>query len=34
MQKNADRTFTANSSSRQACGDVPNRLDATDGWTS
>jgi hypothetical protein len=29
---NADGTFTVCFGSRQACGDVPNRLDTTEGW--
>ncbi len=29
---NADGTFTVYFGSRQACGDLPNRLDVSDGW--
>jgi len=29
---NADGTFTVNFGTAQACGDVPNRVDITDGW--
>ena len=29
---NADGTFTVRFGSKQACGDVPNRLDAPEGW--
>ncbi|NTU82577.1 MAG: DUF1254 domain-containing protein [Chloroflexales bacterium] len=29
---NADGTFTVSFGSREQCGDVPNRLDVTDGW--
>jgi hypothetical protein len=29
---NADGTFTVYYGSKEACGDVPNRLDVTDGW--
>jgi hypothetical protein len=29
---NADGTFTAHFGFKEACGDVPNRLDVTEGW--
>jgi hypothetical protein len=29
---NADGTFTVHFGSKEACGDVPNRLDASEGW--
>ena len=29
---NADGTFTVHFGSKEACGDVPNRLDAPEGW--
>lgn len=29
---NADGTFTVHFGSQEACGDVPNRLDAPEGW--
>jgi len=32
VQFNDDGTFTAYYGSKEACGDVPNRLDATEGW--
>ena len=32
VQLNADGTFTVFYGSQQHCGDVPNRLDVTDGW--
>ena len=32
VQLNDDSTFTAYYGSKEACGDVPNRLDVTEGW--
>jgi hypothetical protein len=32
VKLNADGTFTVYYGSKQACGDVPNRLDVTEGW--
>jgi hypothetical protein len=32
VKLNADGTFTAYYGTKQACGDVPNRLDVTEGW--
>lgn len=32
VKKNSDGTFTVYFGSAQTCGDVPNRLDTTDGW--
>jgi hypothetical protein len=32
VQLNADGTFTVFYGSQELCGDVPNRLDVTDGW--
>jgi hypothetical protein len=32
VKLNADGTFTAYYGTKQACGDVPNRLDVPDGW--
>ena len=29
---NADGTFTVHFGSKEVCGDVPNRLDAPEGW--
>lgn len=29
---NADGTFTVGFGTKEQCGDVPNRLDAPDGW--
>ena len=29
---NADGTFTVHFGSAETCGDVPNRLDTTEGW--
>ena len=29
---NADGTFTVYFGSKEACGDVPNRLDVSEGW--
>ena len=29
---NADGTFTVHFGSKEACGDVPNRLDVSEGW--
>lgn len=32
VKLNANGTFTVHFGSREACGDVPNRVDASDGW--
>jgi hypothetical protein len=32
VKMNGDGTFTARFGSREACGDVPNRLDISPGW--
>jgi hypothetical protein len=32
VKLNADGTFTAYYGTKQACGDVPNRLDVPEGW--
>ena len=32
VKLNADGTFTVYYGSKEVCGDVPNRLDATEGW--
>jgi hypothetical protein len=29
---NADGTFTVHFGSKEACGDVPNRMDVSEGW--
>ena len=32
VKLNADGTFTVYYGSKELCGDVPNRLDVTEGW--
>jgi hypothetical protein len=32
VKLNEDGTFTVHYGSKEACGDVPNRLDVTEGW--
>jgi hypothetical protein len=32
VKLNADGTFTVHYGSKERCGDVPNRLDVTEGW--